>query len=1653
VNATAPPGPGAGRAQETGLRRRLADFPPRVLTWVAALPAWTADLGRQLGLDGRNGPVAGLIGRLDAAGLIETREVLGAEGELISAFWLRPTARPELGRYLQEAGTERLGRDLDDLAAAIAAQDLAPTAPGSLSSAQWLRIARDYRADSSGLKLIAEIDGLLDERRLTEATGLAATARALGELASASLLDSARRGQWRIDRAFRIEQDRQRLRYYCRRPAIEQAIADLMLDSGDTWALHLLGDGGVGKTMLIRDLASGRFAADHSEVPPFLVARADFDHLDPCYPDQRPAELLLALAGELAAFTRTRDQYRRYRHFQDAADELHEQFAGPPGPGDGDADLLEKAAGMFAELVNRLDAPVLLILDTCEELAKLYAPGARAPAIDQTFRLLDLVQKDLVRKGAARVRVLLAGRRWLVPPEDDRRRATGPLLEHRSYLRVVPVGGFTRAEAEAYINARERARREENAGAAPLPPALRAGLLERSAIAPAGEGGYSPFELAAYTDWAASDPDLDAERLRSAPGDPYVEWRIIGRLGNDQVRDALGVAAELGRFDRALVTPALTRIGLDVAAAFDGLAAQEWVNVLSLGEDGSPGVIEIDQHLWDRIRSVTAASPDRFRVDRLALGRDAEAVIERTALGGLPAETVEAAVRLLPLPAAARLWQRIEDRAGAEGAWGWAAQVTTRVGAVELARAEQQGPGSPTILAAILATNAAADLHTRPAPGPVSQWSDVERVAYRHPDPETRAILGLRARLGRLAAGDVLDTAVLTEALRASAPRRELLTGAIVAAAHGCVARGQELPGEVAGLLGDLAVAAGVSSAGAAAHLACAVLRLWAGDGSGAAAWADQAIEVADQAARGPARHWADWAGPRRLADQCRLARVIIAWRYGEAIDTVPWAQWRSEALEHLDDIDAERLAAATVRFELGHRPIAAGELARMETAERYRSSRRPSSWLHRQADPLAAELAQARSVGGDPGHGAALLRQRREEAVAAGDDPDTIEACELTLLRLCRRQRTTAFFPAVGRLSRQGTTRTRGEAWLVRALVDGAQPKDPAEAGSWTAWWCCQDTSSLAGLLDAPPRPAPTATPADRAEFAEIFPGLDVPDPGDASPAGGLPDFDPETELRLGRDLTLPPGAAGRAAVAVAELTALRFPERASRQLTAAAGQLRAAGDELGADEAVLLAGLAAARGRDDQAARAAWAAVESRAREDPPGLPAGWPSRADALRRYVNGQPAAERPVPPELMLPEGSQRLVLRVLGSLPGESLGEATAVGTGVVGLAAALAAIGSVDIVSAVIATGVLVLARILAALLPHRFIAARRIVVGQVPAESPGGGPAVQATAVPSRGMRDLSGLSPGTVAGALAGRWPFWSMFAPWHGEWSRSSGTADQAPCFSLDGLGLPGRGSQRLLSLIEITTGDPECQPLPWEQWLGRGAAPGREPSLLWFRRVPGRPPRLSRRGWRLAGAIYRGPRDLAPAGQRAAAGPGEPGLRILHLVGTPVPTRAGWRLRVADAGGESARTPSRGSAEGEDLLSAEQFPLRRTVLGVLQADPVDGPPQPLAELRSGFAACAQDLLDGGAGAVLVIPPLPDAVGRAVIQRVWRAVAGRRRAPSPAALLVTLARVRAMVAAAERVPDTDDDLPGRPDRPALDVLLFLRARTGQRPEPPA
>jgi hypothetical protein len=186
----------------------------------------------------------------------------------------------------------------------------------------------------------------------------------------------------------------------------------------------------------------------------------------------------------------------------------------------------------------------------------------------------------------------------------------------------------------------------------------------------------------------------------------------------------------------------------------------------------------------------------------------------------------------------------------------------------------------------------------------------------------------------------------------------------------------------------------------------------------------------------------------------------------------------------------------------------------------------------------------------------------------------------------------------------------------------------------------------------------------------------------------------------------------------------------------------------------------------------------------------------------------------------------------------------------------------------------------------------------------------------------------------------------------------------------------------------------------------------------------------RRPARAMQAAYRGPSHILPTSSRLVPWRLGAQCSLLHLVGEPVPTASGgWRLRVRGAVSEKSEyTEARGTLRGEELLGPDDIQSGRPSLVVLQAEPVDGPPQPLGSLRQGMVALALGLHDVGVAWVIVMPPLPDVLAERVVQRTATPF-DTTAPPTTVAILDLVHDLRGMI-------DIDD-----PDR--ADVLLLCHA----------
>ncbi|MGI5289017.1 hypothetical protein ACQEVF_37525 [Nonomuraea polychroma] len=1593
--------------------RRFERYPPEWLARLALLPQWTAAVSRALEFE----PIAD-------SDLIESTTVLDAEGVEERTFWVRESVRPEVGAHLRDHHALVLARTVEDLLEKLTV--FLESHPG-LSQADWELLANwrhsvtAFKEDPSGLTLLREVSSLMAGERLPEAARLVATARALGEVLGEPLAGAARRAGWRLSRANRQAEDAHYLRYFQRRPGLEHEL----LGTGDEqWAAHLLGRGGAGKTMLIRGLGAS-VAVDQpvAGLRPFdemIVGRVDFDHLDPRYPEDRPGEMFLALAVDLLGFVETRRAEYAYRRFLDTVDALHEEMARSERLSRLVAEAKGRMVAAFAELLIGLDKPVLLILDTCEELAKLYPPGEPAPGIDMTFELLE----DLHAREPS-MRVLFAGRRWLVPPPPGG--PAGPRLQPRPYLRVVHVGGFTAEEARSYLAARGVPDRHVEA------------VMERARSA----DEYNPFDLAAYAEWVLSEPSVDPEALRSAPGDPYIEQRIIGRLRDPAAVRCLGVAAELGRLDGILGREELTRLGMDADAVITVLGGQEWTRVSAYTAGGRPAVVELEENLRERLRVVTVADPTRFPVHRERIGRAARAALEAvSSIEDVPAHTVLTALRMSSMEEAIALWERVEDRVVAAGAWGWAEQVTARA-AAELTEAE----AGPELLASVIATQAATRVHTGGG-GVARLWWAVGAIVVPSPwepmpeasggDPPVVLRLLHRATLGQVAAGDSRHIDFphrLIDILSSGSSS----AGALLAAVNGWLLRDSlgELKGGDVAMIADLTDDPGTQAV-AGAMAALVALRqkepdparfLPAGSPPAARPWADWVVPASAEAFVDLARLLVACAtdGPL-LRDHSTLLRLLYR-ELGEHSLSADQERLTSLALLALRSADGSILTALQPDFK-GFGILSVGGIAP------------PTNWMHQEVPPLVVTHADVCVAYGDFDLAAFQLRTRLERAIAATDDPDTVEQCQLGLLRLCRRDRDLRHYPAIRDLARQGSPRCRAEAWITLTLVTGERPGSPEEAGSWHGWWQCQDVESL----------------AENASRQWVYQATTAPEPGiprelsERSLAEAAAFFGneqlPETEPAwLVRHL---PWARGVVALEEAEVLALRFPAQAHLRLLEAAEDLTT--DPVRSWQARVLARVAARR-----------AMVP-----DLPPLPddegltlsEGWELRKAGLRDMGTASsgrtlpeltltpsappqtPADSSPTAPpvEWVSARASETGAAAQAGSAP-TWVRRSLVVGTTAAALAAALAAAG-------------LALLFFLDLWFPPSESQLPPTATADTSAPSSSDpSVTVSPSATPSS-PRSATPTSPAigpsrTTAPSPSSGLPGWLLLIP---------GAALLVPTARLvwrvaTGIGV-GRNVTMYLGIDKASVESRQLSRTSWGPAWGMAAvnAAGRKPGEWGLPRWPISVIRLeltldahereyqplefflfSARRFRRLPATFRDvlavqPVALSPEASDYAGPPHlkrwvRRGKSVMHVVGAPMDTADGIRLRtVMDF--ERGRS---------SMIFAPDAPRR---IFVLQADPTDDRASPLTdETRRGFARMARSLCEAGSPAVVIVPPLPDAHAREVVTICSDWPYGDDLRLRAERLLTLQLRIRRIVARA-----------GGDRKAQCDVILFLPSHRG-------
>lgn len=1066
----------SGAEDRYQLYRRLCTEMPDPLASRAAELALTAAQG-----------IASLADRVEALTELaahlapELRQVAVREARALAvretdfSFWMPEPARTEvLSELGLRYGPTFLHSQMIQIAGAV--RTSSPEDPVSPTMARWAELATHGAADpaQAAAWLDQRLAGLTADGESGQALAWAGTGKLLVPVLGQELDSVVSVGLRRIELLYRRSLDLGHLqRFVARQEQIEE-FWRLVDGDGTSWAVHYLGAGGLGKTMLLRQVTA-RLAPERG-IP---TARVDFDHLSPDYPIARPGQLLLELLDELQSFVTSGQADSFAYSFRAQVAQLH----APVTQGSNDPlarihdEQFSEVLQTFCDFLRLLPQPVVLILDTCEELARRRAEGSTLPPVEATFEILERLHEEIPW-----LRVIFAGRRllarsgpgWSVSTEAD---AEGHALlpERKDFLALHEMRGFSRDEVTGYL-----------AGAAPgLSARMTEAIMARS-VAPASaapivwkpprphdaEQRYNPFDVNLYANWAREDPSLRAETIAQGTTDPYIAIRIVRRLGQTDLDRLLPAVTLLGRFDRSMLRGELPGSDERFENAYYELSSQEWIDYQP---DASLNTtfLEVERNLRPRLRSYYRNDPDRYVLlseaqDRLgpALAR----LVEDWPLNQIGVDLVDAAMRLLPPADAALLWDKVSGQIRTQGDWPWADQRTSRLLGEDGAVAD---PGHPA-RAAVLASRISALIHTRSEYNPAPDWREVAEHVASSPDPAVREWLRCRAIAGLVAAfrlrGVELsadDLAAFWELVdqfavvsgRLPGPLAEQLAASCCAALEALV--------EVAEMRGDSSLVSDIPLierwlghiAGQVPPDLLTLGTMIAARGQALHGRFEAALELAARAEESSADlpvsrpgRWADFDAPAMVSDRIRLELVRMAAALPVPADPLldkPLDDWQRSAEANLGTIDADRLLAAILLRRLAAGILPRNEVTRLaaleeQATERVRRSPRSALWCHLAVPPLFTAVAWAWNALGQSDRAIELLNARRRRALAAGDD-DAENAALTATLEISRRMRITQ--PVLAKNS--ATSADAGQqaaVWALTALTEspGAQAAEP---------------------------------------------------------------------------------------------------------------------------------------------------------------------------------------------------------------------------------------------------------------------------------------------------------------------------------------------------------------------------------------------------------------------------------------------------------------------------------------------------------------------------------------------------------------------------------------------------------------------------------
>ncbi len=990
---------------------------------------------------------ASLLADLGLASAVETTA---------ASFWAAPGARSDiLTRILNDP--QRGARLVAETAAQIGQriQKALDMMAVPVATRRWSALATALRKHprDAAMLLDRRLDDLLRPGAgdTAEALRWIEAASPLAELFGGDLLAATQRAGRRLELYHRRDFDRRHLSRFLERREQMQAFLSLLDSPPQEWALHYIGLGGVGKTMLVRHLTL-LLTEDERFKERAACARIDFDHLSPDYPARAPGLLLENLAAELLLYAPGAEATKAFTRFHDRVTNLHGRLPAPalgalPPLPTGDREF-QDVLRAFVEALRTLPQPVVFILDTCEELARISAEGEVPHNVRATFAMLEQMQSE-AQRARVTVRVIFCGRRPLASVGAGWEWPAARPLPTRPYLRLHAIRGFTHEEANTFLTTR---------AGVPVEPADRlAAIIERSPEygrlgqasadnsaglrfsdphqAPADVPRCSPFDLDLYATWVREMPTLDAQTIRTADADQYIDLRIMGRLQPAALRTLMPAVALLGRFD----LPMLTAAAGDLPAAADGRASwqslfeavgrQEWV------ERQEP-FLEVDRLLLPKLRAYFMRR-DEAALDLAALrgGAALQQLTLRAPQDALSVTHLDNALRLLlsyDAAAAAAWWAQIEARFTHPDAWPWLETVCDRLlgrnGAVATYRptgwwsgqpltpeaqaeweegrarlqAEGHFDGSDTPLrAAVLATYSAARLNQRRRDNAFARWRECLAILEQTPQPAPPR-LHLRALAGCLAtaASDDATPAQLNDWLRRLDPG---LTSELAAdhQAQAALLAAAETGRAPVGLLLDRLPEQEPELRAWAALLRARELSA-NGQPDEALALARQALALrAPLDAMRPAAAWLDWLPPADMDAAVRLEFAHLA--YPALLSPAQTLAEIGPDLPAPGSLNADRLGTLLLQMQAALAPPTFTGFPSPAAAAA--SATGTPVEIHRRIPPLAAaltiEVAQTGAV--DQAIGALRELQTQTESAADQAGRQAVLSAQATIVRRFR--------------------------------------------------------------------------------------------------------------------------------------------------------------------------------------------------------------------------------------------------------------------------------------------------------------------------------------------------------------------------------------------------------------------------------------------------------------------------------------------------------------------------------------------------------------------------------------------------------------------------------------------------------------------------